>query len=74
MAISQGLLLSRWLYLLALVSGWSAAAASLPAGWKYQQQFDVAGPGLVKLSLSPETLDVARPSLEDLRLYDNAGA
>ncbi len=30
-------------------------------------------PGLVKLSLPVETLDAARPALEDLRLYDDAG-
>jgi len=42
--------------------------------WKHQQQFDVTGPGLVKLRLPPETLDGARPALEDLRLYDDAGA
>jgi hypothetical protein len=30
-------------------------------------------PGLVQLSLPIETLDAARPALEDLRLYDDAG-
>jgi len=30
-------------------------------------------PGLIKLNLPVETLDVARPALEDLRLYDDAG-
>ena len=29
--------------------------------------------GLLKLSLPPATLDAARPALEDLRLYDDAG-
>src|SRR5205823_3933645 len=51
----------------------SAAAAALPADWQYQQQFDLAAPGLVKFSLPVETLDKSRPGLEDLRLYDAAG-
>ena len=37
------------------------------------QQFDIAAPGLVKISLPVETLDAARPALEDLRLWDDAG-
>src|ERR1017187_3214994 len=48
-------------------------AASLPADWQHEQHFDVSAPGLVKLSLPLSTLDAARPALEDLRLYDNAG-
>lgn len=51
----------------------AARAATLPADWQREQQFDVAAPGLVKLSLPIETLDAARPALEDLRLYDDAG-
>ncbi len=51
----------------------AARAATLPADWQREQQFDVAAPGLVKLSLPVETLDTARPALEDLRLYDDAG-
>ena len=45
----------------------------MPAEWQHEQQFDVATPGLVKISLPVETLDAARPALEDLRLYDDAG-
>jgi hypothetical protein len=45
----------------------------LPAEWQHAQQFDVAAPGLVKISLPVETLDAARPALEDLRLCDDAG-
>src|ERR1039457_448189 len=48
-------------------------AALLPADWQHEQHFDAAAPGLVKLSLPLSTLDAARPALEDLRLYDNAG-
>ena len=51
----------------------SGQAASLPADWQHEQHFDAAAPGLVKLSLPLATLDAARPALEDLRLYDNAG-
>ena len=49
------------------------ASAALPAGWQHDQQFAVTAAGLVKISLPVETLDAARPALEDLRLYDNAG-
>ncbi len=48
-------------------------AATLPAEWQHTQQFDVSVPGLVKISLPVETLNAARPGLEDLRLYDDAG-
>jgi hypothetical protein len=48
-------------------------AAALPADWQHTQQFDVSAPGLVKISLPVETLNAARPGLEDLRLYDDAG-
>ena len=48
-------------------------AAGLPAEWQHEQPFNVPAPGLVKLSLPVETLDAARPALEDLRLYDDAG-
>ncbi|HEX7618094.1 MAG TPA: hypothetical protein VF480_05165, partial [Verrucomicrobiae bacterium] len=48
-------------------------AAALPSDWQHTQQFDVSAPGLVKISLPVETLDAARPALEDLRLYDEAG-
>ncbi len=61
------------LYVFALLFGVSAAAANLPSDWQRDQSFDVSTTGLVKMSLPVETLDAARPSLEDLRLYDNAG-
>ena len=51
----------------------STPAASLPADWQHEQHFEVSAPGLLKLSLPLSTLDAARPALEDLRLYDNAG-
>ncbi|MDD5141315.1 MAG: DUF3999 family protein [Verrucomicrobiales bacterium] len=55
------------------LSAFSLRAAALPVEWQHTQQFDVATPGLVKISLPVETLDAARPALEDLRLYDSAG-
>src|SRR5215471_233970 len=48
-------------------------ARALPAEWQHTQQFQLAAPGLVRLSLPAETLDAARPALEDLRLRDGAG-
>ena len=45
----------------------------LPADWQHEQHFEAPAPGLVKLSLPAATLDAARPALEDLRLYDDAG-
>src|SRR5208282_2119879 len=48
-------------------------AAPLRAEWEHEQRFDVPAPGLLKLSLPTATLDAARPGLEDLRLYDDAG-
>ena len=49
------------------------AGAALPADWQKEQHFEIAAPGLEKLSLPTETLDSARPALEDLRLYDDPG-
>jgi hypothetical protein len=57
-------------YLLAVLT----VAAAEPSGeWKHVQQFEVAQPGLIKLSLPAETLNAARPALEDMRILDAAG-
>ena len=78
--ISQGL--RRWLLSCAapqlfaglfLFFGLSLDAANLPAEWPHVQDFAIAAPGLVKISLPVATLDAARPALEDLRLCDAAG-
>lgn len=50
-----------------------AAAAALPSEWQHAQDFSIAAPGLAKISLPVETIDAARPALEDLRLCDDAG-
>jgi hypothetical protein len=57
-----------------LLVSFSIAAAGLPGEWQHEQPFTVPAAGLVKLSLTAETLDAARPALEDLRLYDSAGS
>ena len=49
------------------------AAATLPSDWKFDQPFALSTTGLVKFSLPIQTLDAARPGLEDLRLYDSTG-
>ena len=45
----------------------------MPSDWQHEQTFNVSTTGLMKINLPVETLDVARPALEDLRLYDDAG-
>src|ERR1035437_3319228 len=60
-------------YALVVSCGSLAQAATLPADWQHEQHLGVSASGLVKLSLPLSTLDTARPALEDLRLYDNAG-
>ncbi len=51
----------------------SGHAASLPGAWQHEQQFQVSAPGLTRISLPVQTIDQARPGLEDLRLYDDSG-
>ena len=53
-------------------AGFSASAANLPSDWQHEQTFNVSTTGLMKINLPVETLDAARPALEDLRLYDDA--
>ncbi len=64
---------SRWLCFVALFGSFAVHAASLPAEWQHTQEFEIPAPGLVKISLPVDTLDAARPALEDLRLCDDAG-
>ncbi|HXS68329.1 MAG TPA: hypothetical protein VN761_05765, partial [Candidatus Polarisedimenticolia bacterium] len=54
-------------------SALAVSAATLPSDWQHQQPFTVSTPGLVKLSIPLETLDAARPGLDDLRVYDDVG-
>jgi hypothetical protein len=55
-----------------------AAATRLPAAlnpseWEHRQTLDLTTPGLVKIPLPAETLDLALPDLDDLRLLGPAG-
>lgn len=67
---------SGWQCVLAVAVLWlgvvGARAASW-AEWRQRQEVAVEGTGLFKLSLPPETLEAARPGLEDLRVADSAG-
>ena len=56
-----------------LWAGLSTAGAGLPSAWQHEQTLNVSTTGLVKIDLPDETLGAARPALEDLRLYDDAG-
>jgi hypothetical protein len=66
-------LAARLLCVCAVWFGCPAVAANLPSDWQHEQSFEVATSGLVKISLPVATLDAARPMLEDVRLYDDAG-
>lgn len=50
------------------------AQAITPNEWRFRQSVDVPAPGLVRLNLQPETLDAARPGLEDIRLLAPDGS
>jgi hypothetical protein len=63
--------LASLFYGCALLIGVSATAVNLPSEWQREQAFDLSTSGLVKIVLPVETLDAARPALEDLRLYDD---
>jgi hypothetical protein len=64
----------KWPGFLAALLLWAGLAqAGLPDDWRYFQQVEVAQPGLVKLSLPPDTINAGRPGLEDLRLLDPSG-
>jgi hypothetical protein len=50
------------------------SAALNPSEWKYRQTVEVSAPGLTKIALPDETLDLARADLADLRLVGPTGA
>jgi hypothetical protein len=66
---------SNWcaLALVAIIC-FNVRAATLPSDWQHEQAFNVSTSGLIKISLPVETLDAARPALEDLRLYDDSSS
>ena len=45
-----------------------AALVAVPAEWRNVQTCDVPRPGLVRVNLPADTLNAARPGLEDLRV------
>ena len=49
------------------------AGALTPNEWRFRQTLEVGQSGLVRVSLPAETLDAARPDMEDLRILDSAG-
>ena len=53
--------------------GVATASAASWAEWRQRQGLVVEDAGLFKVSLPPETLEAARPGLEDLRVSDSAG-
>jgi hypothetical protein len=50
-----------------------AAHAITPNEWRFRQTIEVPASGLIRVSLPNDTLDAARPNLEDIRLLDPAG-
>jgi hypothetical protein len=64
--------MKRFLTVSALICCASSQAASF-SNWQFRQEFEIQSPGLIKLSLPPDTLDAARSDLGDLRLADGAG-
>ncbi|MEY2486807.1 MAG: hypothetical protein QOH39_2455 [Verrucomicrobiota bacterium] len=50
-----------------------ASGTILPNEWQFTQTLDVGASGLVRIDLPPETLDLCRSHLEDLRILDPSG-
>lgn len=64
----------RALVLLAVVlRGCPVEANANVTEWKFRQDVRVDQPGLLKIDLPVETVDAARPGLEDLRIFDPSG-
>jgi hypothetical protein len=49
------------------------AWALSPNEWRFNQELNVSTKGLIRVDLSPETINSARPNLEDLRIVDPTG-
>jgi hypothetical protein len=62
----------RGLLIAAFLSAESLRAMT-PNEWRFSQAIDVPASGLVRVNVSPETLDAARPNLADVRIADGAG-
>ena len=60
--------MNRILTLLALIAPIATAAETDRRTWKWQQEFTVGSPGIMRLYLDPLVLDASQPSLGDLRI------
>jgi hypothetical protein len=63
----------RFVAILIVMMGVRCLGAPLPESWKFDQPVSIGTNGLIKFEVPLETLDHARPGLEDLRLYDAQG-
>ncbi len=61
--------LAAWVGLMVVV----ASGAALPEAWKFDQTITIDARGLIKIEVPIETIDHARPALEDLRLFNAQG-
>lgn len=52
----------------------ASVGALTPDEWRFSQTIDLSKAGLTRVNLPPETIDAARPNLEDIRVLDAAGA
>src|SRR5206468_12010075 len=64
--LTGGLLVATFLFA-------GSLGALTPNEWRFSQAIDVPANGLIRVNLPAETLDVARPDLEDMRILDSAG-
>lgn len=60
--------MNRILTLLALIAPIATAAETDRRTWKWQQEFTIESPGMMRLNLDPMVLDASQPSLGDLRV------
>ncbi len=57
-----------------LIFFWASAGYALtPNQWQFRQMIEVPAQALVQLNLPPETLNIARADLSDLRIIDASG-
>jgi len=64
--LTGGLLVATFLFA-------GSLGALTPNEWRFSQAIDVPANGLIRVNLPADTLDVARPDLEDMRILDSAG-
>jgi Protein of unknown function (DUF3999) len=59
-------------FILVPIIFWNGLACALtPNQWQYRQSIDVPATGLVQVNLPPETSNIARSDLSDLRIVDS---